>query len=136
MASRLPPVDGPSGLPLFLNANHQLRLTQFLPQPDVLPGKAADLNGAAGALGTLRSPGATLAVLGELPPPFCQLGTIDPLPAQELVDLASGSPSLVYLRKNPQLFRVPDDPPRWLDQYLGIPPHAVLIAFGHGRFPP
>lgn len=52
------------------------------------------------------------------------------------VELAAGRPHLVHLRKDSQFVRVPDDPPRWPNQYLGIPPDAVLIAFGNSRFPP
>jgi len=49
---------------------------------------------------------------------------------------AAAGPRLVHLRKDLQLFRVPDDPPRRPDQNLGIPTDAALIAFGHGQFPP
>ena len=48
---------------------------------------------------------------------------------------AAGGPRLVHLRKDLQLVRAPDDPPRRPDQNLGIPPGAVLIACGQVNSP-
>jgi len=116
------------GCHFFLDADHQLRLAELLPQPGVLTRKTTEHPGADGALGHL-------AVPGKLPPPFRQLGAVDPLPKQDLVDLAAGGPGLVHLREDPQLVRVTDGPPRRPDQYLGIPFDAVLIAFGNDLTP-
>ena len=81
-----------------------------------------DFNGAAGTLRSLRPSGDTLAATIELPAPVRQLGAVDPLPAQDLVGHAAGSPRLVHLRKDSQLVRVPDDPPRRL-----FPPETIQL---------
>lgn len=97
----LPQGSTHQGCHFFWDADHQLRLAELLPQPGVLTRKTTDHTGADGALGPL-------AVPRELPPPFRQLGAVDPLPAQDLVDLPAGGPGLVHLREDPQLVRVTD----------------------------